>query len=87
MTWTEISKNSDALKVALEEALSQKYKKTRENSFINERGEKFSLFTFSDPEIAVGIEYNDEDDGDLFYQSDYSGIDQMVQDMTMEIGA
>ena len=77
MTWTEISKNSDALKVALEEALSQKYKKTRENSFINERGEKFSLCTCSDP----------EDDGDLFYPSDYSGIDQMVQDMTMEIGA
>lgn len=85
MTWTEISKSSDALKASLEEALSQKYKKTRGNSFVNGNGDKFSLFTFSSPEIAVGIEYNDEDDGDLFYPGDYSGINQMVDDMVKEI--
>lgn len=85
MTWTEISKNSDALKTSLEEALSQRYKRSRGKSFISDSGDKFALFTFSEPEIAVGIEYNDEDDGDLFYPSDYSGVDQMVQDMIKEI--
>lgn len=87
MTWTEISNSSDALKASLEEALSKRYKKTRGDSFANENGDIFSLFTFSSPEIAVGIEYNDEDDGDLFYPTDYSGIDQMVDDMVREIEA
>lgn len=87
MTWTEISKKTDTLRSALEEALSKTYETAsiEPKSFVNNKGDKFTLFTFSQPEVAVGIEYNDADDGDLYYPTDYDGIEPMLEDMAKEI--
>lgn len=86
MPWEEISKRTDTLKDALEDALSDCYEKEQGN-FVSDKGDRFTLFTFTDPEIAVGIEYNDEDDGDLFYPSDYDSFEEMLSDMRAEINA
>lgn len=84
MSWAEISKRTYRLKDALEDALSVYYKK-EQGHFISDKGDRFSLFTFREPEIAIGIEYNDEDDGDLFYPSDYDSLEAMLNDMRAEI--
>lgn len=89
MTWKKISKKSDKSRKAIESVLMNQYKAERKEGkliFKTKTGEPFTLFTFSEPEVAVGIEYAEED-GDLYYPVDYTDAEEMARSMMEEIEA
>ena len=68
----------------IENKLSETYKMTREN---NKAVFHFSGGTFEIDTIGAAfvISYSDGEDGDRFYQDDYSSLDDMVAAMIDEV--
>lgn len=96
MIWMEMRNNLDQVKEAIETALSERYQareKSENNAF--HTGKVFHTDQYGDVSLCVMgneepwnffvIEYDNGEDGDSFYPSDYDNFEDLVADVISEI--